>query len=602
MACRVLLLAACLAFASPARAAVVVVANEANEKTAFEFKPDAGEAKAVELQAGEARAFPVNKAAEVTFTAKGKATKLTLDAYNAYVFTNRNSGLELHGVKLEGAPPVGDLPPAAVSAREHTVFVKLLVDDAERRTQAAWEPALKKRFAQAAEVLKAATGVSFEVVEVGTWDSDPKADDLKGLHADFAKSVTIDSAKLIVGYTSRKLGGRGETPKAQPFAAPTTALQTHVLIREGDPRAEPERVEVLVQQLGRYLGAVTCPDRASALRAKLGDGQALSSRFRVGFDPLNLLAMNLVADDLKAGKVGRLKDLTSATQARLGRVYGTFATLTPDEPLPEAYLGLLDRAGVQPPEAVVPAANVVPRPAKVERTRNAKEEAVKAVVTAVTAKAEANAKLPANGAGARLKGDDLTAAYVQAAATAALAVEKEYREAAFLLGIGLALDDSTVLRDNPVTASFCKAVEADDERRQRLAVLNNPTIRNRRDLCQHFVISAALTEMAGAALAEQAGLLKEQMDMKGASGFSFSDLAADFAGIEFAKKVKANAAELEAVGKKFAVADFVPAIDGLRDGISADRFKSDFGSLEDAKFKAAHAAVWARVKALPAYK
>ena len=190
----------------------------------------------------------------------------------------------------------------------------------------------------------------------------------------------------------------------------------------------------------------------------------------------------------------------------------------------------------------------------------------------------------------------------QALAAARTADELRAAQAVLLpLELGLSLDDSTILRNNPLTSSFCKAVETEDDRRQRLAVLGIPTIRNRRDLCQHFVVSASLTEMAGADLAEKAGLLKEQMDMTKASGFSFVDLSADFAGIEFAKRVKRNPTELANLAKSFAVDDYVPKIDGLRDSVSAARFKSDFGSMQDAKFQAAYDAVWSRVRAMPVY-
>jgi hypothetical protein len=392
-------------------------------------------------------------------------------------------------------------------------------------------------------------------------------------------------------------------PKAVPFAAPVVALQSHILIREREPKTEAERVEVLVQQLGRHLGATTVPDRASVMRPRLGDGQAVSVKFRIGFDPLNVLAMGLVADELRGGKAQKLADLSSAAQTRLGRIYGTARLALPDEPMPEIYLALLDRAGIKPPDGVVPASGttaVVPNAPEAGRTRNAKEEAVRIVILAIAERAEANAKLP-NGAGSKLKGDDLTADYVRAAATAALALDKDYRESAFLLALGLALDDSSVLRDNPLTASFCKAVESEAERRRRLGVLGNPTVRNRRDLCQHFAVSATLTELAGPELAERAGLLKEQADMAKASGFSFADLCADFAGIEFAKRVKAKPEMLADLGQKFAVKDYVPSVDGLRDGVSAPKFKAEFVSTTNVKFQASYDAVWKRVRELPAY-
>jgi hypothetical protein len=591
-----------LALAGTAPAAVVVVGNGSNEPLTFTLAADDAKPTAHTLEPGAARPFPCDRTAAIAI---GGEKAFTLDAYTAYVFSNRNGKPELTGIQLEGqAPPAGALPTAATSAKTWTIPVTLLVDDSERRTRAAWEPVLKKRFARAAEILEAHTRVRFELVDVGTWDADPKAVEFPALAADFAKVVKVKPGSLAVGYTGRRFDVLpGEQPKAVPFAAPVAALQSHVLIREREPRTEAEKVEVLVQQLGRHLGAATVPDRASAMRPRLGDGQAVSAKFRIGFDPLNVLAMSLVADELRGGKVGRLADLSSATQTRLGRIYGTVRLALPDEPMPEIYLALLDRAGIKPPEGVVPATGataVAPPAPAAGRTRNAKEEAVRTVILAVAASAEANAKLP-NGAAAKRRGDDLTAEYVRVAAGAALGLEKDHRASAFLLALGLALDDSSVLRDNPLTATFCKAVEDDAERRHRLAVLGNPTVRKRRDLCQHFAVSAALAEMAGPELAESAGLLKEQLDMTKASGFSFADLAADFAGIAFAKLVKAKPETLAQLAKSFAVADYVPAVDGLRDGISAAKFKAEFVSTTNVTFKTAYDAVWKRVRDLPAY-
>ena len=585
-----------------APAAVVVIGNESNAAMAFALAPDGGKPTDCQLAAGEAKAYPCDKGATVTYGSKEKP--LALESYTVYVFTNRNGSLELTGMKLEGqAPPSGEMPTAVRSAKVHAIPVTLLVDDTERRTRAAWEPVLRKRFDRAAEILEVHAGVKYELADVATWDGDPKVTDLKGLLADFAKVVAVKPGSLAVGYTGRRFEpAAGEVLKAIPFAAPVVALQSHILIREREPKTEAERVEVLVQQLGRHLGATAVPDRASAMRPRLGDGQAIQTRFRIGFDPLNVLAMSLTADELRGGKVFKLADFSSATQTRLGRIYGTARTALPDESLPEVYLALMERAGIQVPEGVVPAGAtaVVPKAPDAGRTRNAKEEAVRIVVRAVAARAEENAKLP-NGVGSKLKGDDLTAEYVRVAATAALTLDKDYRESAFLLALGLALDDSSVLRDNPLTAPFCKAVEIEDERRQRLGVLGNPTVRNRRDLCQHFAISVSLTELAGPELAESAGLMKEQSDMAKASGFSFTDLCADFAGIEFAKSVKAKPELLAKLGEKFAVSDYVPGIDGLRDGISAPKFKAEFVSTSNVKFKTVYDAVWKRVRELPAY-
>src|SRR5262245_2488393 len=120
-----------------------------------------------------------------------------------------------------------------------------------------------------------------------------------------------------------------------------------------------------------------------------------------------------------------------------------------------------------------------------------------------------------NAAAARpATGDDLTILYVRSAAAAAGRLPREQAAGALLLALGVALDDSDVLRGNRLMGGLCRQIETDDERRKRLAVLGSPTVRGRRDLCQHFVVSALLTEASGAALAEAAGLLKEQRDMR----------------------------------------------------------------------------------------
>src|SRR3954467_9300487 len=142
---------------------------------------------------------------------------------------------------------------------------------------------------------------------------------------------------------------------------------------------------------------------------------------------------------------------------------------------------------------------------------------VGAGVAAVVRAAEANARLPLpadRGAreSVRRAGDELTELYVQAAAGGARKLAAEQAPSPFLVGLGVALDDSTILRRNPLTAALCRRAESDAERKQRLAFLGKPTMRGRRDLTQHFVVSCALVAIVGESLAEAAGLFKEQQD------------------------------------------------------------------------------------------
>src|SRR5439155_12630756 len=104
------------------------------------------------------------------------------------------------------------------------------------------------------------------------------------------------------------------------------------------------------------------------------------------------------------------------------------------------------------------------------------------------------------------------------------------------------------------TAALCRRAESDAERKQRLAVLGAPTMRGRRDLAQHFVVSCALVAVVGESLAEAAGLFKEQQDARpGGSGFSFVDLNADLAGVALAMRLKRGGISLEMLEKSYRV-------------------------------------------------
>jgi hypothetical protein len=117
------------------------------------------------------------------------------------------------------------------------------------------------------------------------------------------------------------------------------------------------------------------------------------------------------------------------------------------------------------------------------------------------------------------------------------------------------------------------------------------TLRDRNDLCRHFVVSAALTALAGPWLGAVAGLAKEQRDAEGGSGFSFADLAADRAGVQFARRATGSAETARAfqrlMAKPLETADLMPGIEGLRERLSAQEFQAEYGGPGDARYRAA---------------
>lgn len=203
-----------------------------------------------------------------------------------------------------------------------------------------------------------------------------------------------------------------------------------------------------------------------------------------------------------------------------------------------------------------------------------------------------------------VKGDPLTVTCIRAAAAAADRLPREVSRSAFLCALGIGLDDSTILRANPLTASFCKQVENDVERKARLALLGSrPTMQGRRDWAQHFVVSCFLTAQFGPQLAEAAGVFKEKNDsLPGGSGFSFGDLNADLAGVMFASHLQKNHLQLATLAQQFDLAQFLPDGKSLREDLSAEAFQRDFGSLEDDRYRKELTRIRKRIENLPVYQ
>lgn len=231
--------------------------------------------------------------------------------------------------------------------------------------------------------------------------------------------------------------------------------------------------------------------------------------------------------------------------------------------------------------------------------RKAIEAATRQVVQEVVRAAQRTAAMPP---AMRPTGDALTETYIRQAARAASKQPEALAATAFLYALGIALDDSEILLKMPRSREFCLAVESVDQRRARLTVLGQPTIRGRRDLAQHFVVSCYLTAAYGKLVANAAGLAKELEDAKGGSGFSFVDLTADKAGVEFASGVLTKQIACRDLADKFLITDFVPPLDRLPEGIGWDELIATYGDESNPRFQQAVQDVFCRIRALPPYR
>ncbi|MCH8922880.1 MAG: hypothetical protein IIA67_06995 [Planctomycetes bacterium] len=579
-----LIVAAAALWLSPgmARAAAVVISNRTKAPIDFVAAENDRPTVRHRLEAGDLKPIQVRGNLRLAFLSAGKKVQYELPPNSVYFFATDEGGqLDLHGIGISSAAkprpytkpkPPPDAETAKKLAAVGKITVKILVDEDEAAPRRIWEPRLRKRIDEVSDILEKHCRMRLEVVAVGQWKSDDRINEFPRSLREFEQEVSPGKAQVAIGFTSQYRLPKGRTN----LGGTRGPLHTHVLIREWSRHiAEPERMEVLLHEVGHLLGAVHSPEGNSVMRPVLGDRLSRAVGFRVVFDPINTLAMHAIGEEIRLREVRHFSQLSGETRLLLRDIYKLMAGALPKDPAAPRYLHLVQQASM-PPLA--------------KATRYVHERIVRA--------AEANHRAGA----ARATGDQLTGLYVRRAAAAASRLPKKYAADAFLLSLGTALDESNILRIIPHMGKFCKLVESDPERRRRLAVLDRPTMRRRRDLARHFVVSAALTASIGRGGAEAAGLLKELSDARRGSGFSFADLAADLAGIELATQLRAGKISLKQLSEQFIVGNYLPPIDDLPEGLTAKMFAERYGSTTDKRFTAEMDKLRRRIAELPAYR
>ena len=590
-----LTIALALSMSSRASAGFFVVANYTPQDITFTVAEPGEKSRTHPLPAYHVLPIPINGPADLKLQLEGKKPipSMRVDLANAYVLIpDQAAGLRIEGLELPGKPPERDSRPELnpIPRKPVKIPVTLLVDDVDPRTDKLWQAEVRTRFDTAAEILEKQTGFRFEFAGFDTWVSDGNSKDISAQLITFEKAIKVKPGAMAVGFTSQKLDDT-----QREYGACRGMGVSHVLIREWRPKAESERVEVLVRYLAISLGAVMSPDPGSVMRAKLGDGQALHAKYVIRLDPLNVLALNLIADQRRAGNT-QLDTVPMPDRVRLVRAYTALLQAFPGDPVVGDYLNVLDKDVAKAADPKNPNGGGRKEPLGVaEQARRI--EAVHAVIQAITERAKAN-----TGAAA-LTGDELTAAYFKAAAIAAQNLEEPNRVSAFLLGIGVALDDVDSLGNDPLVAGSISGVETMAERQGRFAVLGNPTLRQRRDLCRWFVVGCGSGELLAPTAAENSAITRAQFLQTQPSGFSFSCLQAEFAGIAFAQRLRDNPeAYFKRLRDAAPASDILPETKGLRDGLGREKFEAEFVGENDERFKAVLLDIRKRIQGLPILK
>lgn len=148
--------------------------------------------------------------------------------------------------------------------------------------------------------------------------------------------------------------------------------------------------------------------------------------------------------------------------------------------------------------------------------------------------------------------------------------------------------------------SVAKLLEGDDRsiRRAPRVLL---TLHGRRDFAEHFVISAAITVNGGSRLANAIGLIKEEEDAGKGSGFSFTDLAANRAGVRLGESASGPQAMRlrQKLGASREDAELLPDFSDLPEFMPQAEFDRRFGPVGSPRYRAMIGLIDARLDAHP---
>lgn len=133
-----------------------------------------------------------------------------------------------------------------------------------------------------------------------------------------------------------------------------------------------------------------------------------------------------------------------------------------------------------------------------------------------------------------------------------------------------------------------------------------PMLKSRVDLNQHFIFSAAIKILSEQGLSIAIGEFKELMDRSDdGSGYSFVDLAADIAGVEFAVAATTPSSATSVQNRLAGSTDeslFFPSIKGLPEGLSKNEFSLRFTEVDSPEYLKMVRTINNRIAELPIHQ
>lgn len=593
-----------LTLAQPASAKVVVLANRTVQAITIDLDRQRGSGDSVTIPSGDSLPVYFQNRLSVSYGQGLRRQRFPLQPSTAYFFTRTpNEGrLHLEQIGLGEKPatsPSATIPSSNASPPPETVTinVKVLADDNEPTHRRIWEPKLRRRVAEASKILERQSGIRLNIVEVTTWDSDESRRHFVHTLREFELEVKPQPAELAIGFSSQYEAQRSRSH----LGVTRWPMHSHVLIRERSQNLlESERVELLVHELGHYLGASHSPEPNSVMRPRLTRGLQRGVGSRITFDPVNALIIAIMGEEIRTHGTRDIRQISEPTRERLREIYSVLVKAMPEDPAARQYLRLLDIKARSVPVVVARRPQPKPNadPSETPRITPLARDTQK-ILQELVAFAESHEM--GGEVAADISGDELTNMYVRRAARAASQLRSSNAKRAMLLALGIFVDDNVFLREFPATGRFVKQAEPSESRIKRLEVLGKPTMRERLDLTKHFFVSGHLHVAIGKTAAVASGLAKEMSDSQGGTGFSFIDMAANRAGIIFAENVLSDKLELQRIAEEFHVDDYLPTLRGLEEGLQAEQLNEQYGGEGQPTINEVLEGIEERVLSLPAY-
>ena len=229
--------------------------------------------------------------------------------------------------------------PGALEAQ--TIYVRIMVDEEQPTTPRAWQQRLSGRLQKASDIVSKYCSLRFAASCYGSWDSEDDVRDISQSLREFEQEARPSPAHIAIGFTSQYHFQRGR----HALGGIRGPLHSHILIREGASSVhETERVEVLLHELGHFLGAAHSVSPGSVMRPVMGDGLARSKNFQIHFDPDNARVIRLVAAEIRDLRVRRFEHLSLETKRRLRVHYAHLLAQAPTDPTARKYIELIDRS------------------------------------------------------------------------------------------------------------------------------------------------------------------------------------------------------------------------------------------------------------------